>query len=62
MEAFKRTLRRELDLWRAYGATPDSNYLGATPDILIDLNSPPTTFLSMMLGLKYLIKLSFNFW
>lgn len=34
MEAFKRTLRRELDLWRAYGATPDSNYLGATPDIL----------------------------
>lgn len=31
MEGFKRTLRRELDLWRAYGATPDSNYLGATP-------------------------------
>jgi hypothetical protein len=34
MEAFKRTVRRELDLWRAYGATPDSNYLGATPEVL----------------------------
>ena len=33
-EAFKTTLRRELDLWRAYGSTPDSNYLGATPEIL----------------------------
>jgi hypothetical protein len=27
-------LRRELDIWRAYGATPDSNYVGATPEIL----------------------------
>jgi hypothetical protein len=34
MEGFKRTLRRELDLWRAYGSTPDSNYLGATPEVL----------------------------
>jgi len=33
-EGVKRTLRRELDIWRAYGATPDSNYLGATPEIL----------------------------
>lgn len=30
----KRTLRRELDLWRAYGSTPDSSYVGATPEIL----------------------------
>jgi hypothetical protein len=34
MEAYKKTIRRELDLWRAYGATPDSDYLGATPEIL----------------------------
>jgi hypothetical protein len=34
IEAVKRTLRRELDIWSAYGATPDSNYLGATPEIL----------------------------
>lgn len=33
-ESLKRTLRRELDIWRAYGATPDSNYAGATPEIL----------------------------
>jgi len=33
-EGFKRTLRRELDIWRAYGSTPDSNYIGATPEIL----------------------------
>lgn len=33
-EAFKKTLRRELDIWRAYGATPDSNYIGATPEIM----------------------------
>ncbi len=30
----QRTLRRELDMWRAYGATPDSNYIGATPEII----------------------------
>lgn len=34
IEGLKRTLRRELDIWRAYGSTPDSNYLGATPEIL----------------------------
>lgn len=32
--AFQLALRRELDIWRAYGATPDSNYIGATPEIL----------------------------
>ena len=32
-EGFKRTLRRELDIWRVYGSTPDSDYLGATPEI-----------------------------
>jgi hypothetical protein len=31
---FKTTLRRELDIWKAYGATPDSNYAGATPEVL----------------------------
>ena len=30
----QKTLRRELDIWGAYGATPDSNYLGATPEII----------------------------
>lgn len=34
LENFKLTLRRELDLWRAYGSTPDSDYPGATPEIL----------------------------
>lgn len=34
LEGFKRTLRRELDIWRAYGATPDSDYAGATPEVL----------------------------
>jgi hypothetical protein len=34
MDAYKKTLRRELDLWRAYGSTPDSDYSGATPEIL----------------------------
>ena len=33
-EAIKKTLRRELDLWTAFGTTPDSNYVGATPEIL----------------------------
>ena len=33
-DAYKKTIRRELDLWRAYGATPDSDYSGATPEIL----------------------------
>lgn len=34
IDAIKKTLRRELDIWSAYGATPDSDYLGATPEIL----------------------------
>ena len=34
LDGFKKTLRRELDIWRAYGSTPDSNYLGATPEVL----------------------------
>ena len=34
LESIKTTLRRELDIWRAYNATPDSDYLGATPEIL----------------------------
>jgi hypothetical protein len=33
-EGLKLTLRRELDIWRAVGATPDSNYQGATPEIV----------------------------
>jgi hypothetical protein len=33
-EALQRTLRRELDIWKVYGATPDSNYAGATPEII----------------------------
>lgn len=33
-EQIQKTLRRELDIWGAYGATPDSNYVGATPEIL----------------------------
>lgn len=34
IEGLKKTLRRELDIWRAYGSTPDSNYVGATPEII----------------------------
>lgn len=33
-EQVQKTLRRELDIWGAYGSTPDSNYVGATPEIL----------------------------
>jgi len=33
-QAFKLALRRELDIWRAEGATPDSEYSGATPEVL----------------------------
>lgn len=33
VNGLKKTLRRELDIWRAYNATPDSYYLGATPEI-----------------------------
>lgn len=40
-EGLKLTLRRELDIWRAFGATPDSNYQGATPEIIeiFDMNT-----------------------
>jgi hypothetical protein len=31
--AFQKAIRRELDLWQSEGATPDSNYLGATPEV-----------------------------
>jgi hypothetical protein len=34
IESFKKTLRRELNLWKAFGAEPSSSYLGATPEIL----------------------------
>ncbi|HJS83577.1 MAG TPA: invasin domain 3-containing protein [Nitrososphaera sp.] len=34
VENFKKALRRELNLWKVYGSTPDSNYVGATPEIL----------------------------
>ena len=33
-DGLKLTLRRELDIWRAVGATPDSDYLGATPEVI----------------------------
>jgi len=33
-EGLKKTLRRELDIWRAFDSTPNSDYLGATPEIL----------------------------
>lgn len=31
---FKLALRRELDLWRYWGSTPNSQYMGATPEVL----------------------------
>lgn len=34
IQAFKLALRRELNLWLYEGATPDSFYLGATPEVL----------------------------
>ena len=34
MIGFKRTLRRELDLWKVYGSTPNSYAPGATPEIM----------------------------
>jgi hypothetical protein len=34
LDGFKKTLRRELNIWTAYGTTPDSNYQGATPEVL----------------------------
>lgn len=34
LEAFKFALRRELNLWKDWGATPNSDYPGATPSVL----------------------------
>ena len=34
IDSFKKTIRRELDLWRATGATPSSDSVGATPIVL----------------------------
>lgn len=34
VEAFKLAIRRELNLWQLYGSTPDSYFVGATPEIL----------------------------
>jgi hypothetical protein len=34
LDGFKRTLRRELDIWKAYGSTPNSFEPGSTPDVL----------------------------
>ena len=34
IDSFKKTIRRELDLWRATGATPNSDSAGATPIVL----------------------------
>ena len=34
IESFKLALRRELNLWLYEGATPDSSYVGATPEVL----------------------------
>lgn len=34
LDSFKKVLRRELNLWKAFGATPSFDYPGATPEIL----------------------------
>lgn len=34
IESFKKVLRRELNLWKAFGVEPSSDYVGATPEIL----------------------------
>lgn len=33
MEAFQLAMRRELNLWKYWGSTPNSDYLGATPNV-----------------------------
>lgn len=45
-EAFKKALRRELNLWKYFGATPNTDYLGATPEVfeLTDLETNPEFF------------------
>jgi len=37
IDSFKKTLRRELDLWRALGSTPNSDIFSATPNVF-DMN------------------------
>lgn len=37
INSFKKTLRRELDLWRAFGSTPNSSVFSATPNVF-DMN------------------------
>lgn len=34
LDNFKLALRRELNIWSVYGSTPNSTYLGATPEVL----------------------------
>lgn len=45
-DAFKKALRRELNLWKYSGATPDSDFQGATPEVLeiSDLENDPDYF------------------
>lgn len=46
MEAFKKALRRELNLWKYSGATPNSDFLGATPEVfeMDDIENNPEFF------------------
>lgn len=46
LEGFKRGLRREFNLWRYWDATPDSEYFGATPEVLDieDIENDPLYF------------------
>lgn len=46
LEGFKRTLRRELNLWYYSSATPDSDFVGATPEVLelSDIETDPKYF------------------
>lgn len=46
VESLKLALRRELNIWKAYGATPNSSYAGATPTILSfeDIENDPLYF------------------
>lgn len=34
IESFKKVLRRELNLWKAFGVEPSSSYVGATPEVM----------------------------
>lgn len=34
LESFKKVLRRELNLWKAFGVEPSSSYAGATPEVM----------------------------